>query len=153
MSSAGLRAWIVVLLLVLAATSVRAIDQEPPLQDPERQALYERLTHEVRCLVCQNQTVADSTAPLAADLRREIYAMVEEGRSEEDIKTFLLDRYGDFVLYKPRFLFSTALLWLAPGLLLLAGALAIGVVVRRRAALPADQDADENPPAATGTGA
>lgn len=153
MSSAGLRAWIVVLLLVLAATSVRAIDQEPPLQDPERQALYERLTHEVRCLVCQNQTVADSTAPLAADLRREIYAMVEEGRSEEDIKTFLLDRYGDFVLYKPRFLYSTALLWLAPGLLLLAGALAIGVVVRRRAALPADQDADENPPAATGTGA
>jgi len=152
-SSAGLRAWIVVLLLVLAATSVRAIDQEPPLQDPERQALYERLTHEVRCLVCQNQTVADSTAPLAADLRREIYAMVEEGRSEEDIKTFLLDRYGDFVLYKPRFLYSTALLWLAPGLLLLAGALAIGVVVRRRAALPADQDADENPPAATGTGA
>lgn len=153
MSSAGLRAWIVVLLLVLAATSVRAIDQEPPLQDPERQALYERLTHEVRCLVCQNQTVADSTAPLAADLRREIYAMVEEGRYEEDIKTFLLDRYGDFVLYKPRFLYSTALLWLAPGLLLLAGALAIGVVVRRRAALPADQDADENPPAATGTGA
>ncbi|GIK34083.1 MAG: hypothetical protein AMXMBFR45_19850 [Gammaproteobacteria bacterium] len=153
MSSAGLRPWAVALLLVLAATSVRAIDQEPPLPDPERQALYERLTHEVRCLVCQNQTVADSTAPLAADLRREIYAMVAEGRSEEDIKTFLLDRYGDFVLYKPRFLFSTALLWLAPGLLLLAGAAAIGVVVRRRAALPADQDADENPPAGTGSGA
>lgn len=123
------------------------------MQDPGRQALYERLTHEVRCLVCQNQTVADSTAPLAADLRREIYAMVGEGRSEEDIKTFLLDRYGDFVLYKPRFRFTTALLWLAPGLLLLAGALVIGVVVRRRARLPADQDADENPPAATGSGA
>ena len=153
MSHVGYRSWMAALVLALVAASALAIDQEPPMQDPERQALYERLTHEVRCLVCQNQTVADSTAPLAADLRREIYAMVGEGRSEEDIKTFLLDRYGDFVLYKPRFRFTTALLLLAPGLLLLAGALVIGVVVHRRATLPADQDADENPPAATGSDA
>lgn len=152
MNSAGCGAWLRALLLALAAMPAWAIDQEPPMQDPARQALYERLTHEVRCLVCQNQTVADSTAPLAADLRREIHAMVVQGRSEDDIKHFLLDRYGDFVLYKPRFGAATALLWLAPGMLLLAGAVTLAIVVRRRASLPADQDADENPPATTGSG-
>jgi len=143
--------WITGLLLVLLAPGSWALDPEPPLADPARQALYEQLTHEVRCLVCQNQTVADSTAPLAADLRREIHAMVAAGRSEDEIKTFLLDRYGDFVLYRPRLQASTVMLWLAPALLLLAGALTLGVVVWRRAALPSDQDADENPPATTGT--
>ncbi len=139
------------LVLVLLAAGAWAIDPEPVLADATRQALYERLTHEVRCLVCQNQTVADSTAPLAADLRREIHAMVAAGKDEEEIKVFLLDRYGDFILYKPRFQASTALLWLAPVLLLLAGMITLALVVRRRAALPSDQDADENPSAGAGT--
>lgn len=121
-----------------------AIDSEAPLEDPSRQALYEDLINEVRCLVCQNQTIGDSTAPLAADLRREVRRLVEEGRAEPEIKTFLLDRYGDFVLYRPRFMSTTALLWLAPLLLLILGALALALIIRRRRTLPADVDADEN---------
>jgi cytochrome c-type biogenesis protein CcmH len=144
------RRWLAAAAGVLLALNAWAIDPEPVMEDPGRQALYDRLTHEVRCLVCQNQTVADSTAPLAADLRREIRTMVVEGKSEGEIKTFLLDRYGDFVLYKPQFKVTTALLWLAPALLLVIGAITLGMVLRRRASLPSDQDADENPPAAAG---
>lgn len=133
-----------------------AIDTDPKLADPVQQATYERLTNEVRCLVCQNQTIGDSSAPLAADLRREIREMVEAGRSEEEIKVFLLERYGDFVLYKPRFKTSTAALWLAPFLLLLVGGLGLLRIIRRRAGLPVPADdelantSDEPPPAAKG---
>lgn len=119
-----------------------AIDTDPKLADPVRREIYERLTNEVRCLVCQNQTIGDSSAPLAADLRREIRLMIEAGRSEEEIKEFLLERYGDFVLYKPRFKPSTAALWLAPGMLLLIGAFGLRQVIRRRAALPVPADDD-----------
>jgi cytochrome c-type biogenesis protein CcmH len=124
------------------------MDADSKLSDPVQQQTYERLTHEVRCLVCQNQTIADSSAPLAADLRREIREMLEAGRSESEVKTFLLDRYGDFVLYKPRFKGSTAVLWLAPLLLLLVGGFALIRILQRRAALPAPSDDDEGPPAA-----
>jgi cytochrome c-type biogenesis protein CcmH len=134
----------VLLGALLFSNGATAIDSEAPIADPARQELYEELIHEVRCLVCQNQTIGDSTAPLAADLRREIRRMVVEGRSEDDIKSFLLDRYGDFVLYRPRFQETTALLWLAPALLLAIGALTLGLIVRRRAVLPSDVDADEN---------
>ena len=79
-----------------------AIDASDSLTDANQQAAYEKIINEVRCLVCQNQTIADSSAPLAEDLRREIRAMVEEGNSETDIKVFLVERYGDFVLYRPR---------------------------------------------------
>lgn len=133
------------LCMLVASGGAVAIDDEPPLADPARQSLYESLIHEVRCLVCQNQTIGDSTAPLAADLRREIRQMVEEGKSETEIKSFLLDRYGDFVLYRPRFMGSTVLLWLAPLVLLLVGAATLGRVILRRRALPADMDADEGP--------
>lgn len=151
MSSMDLRRWLVCCLLMLLLPAAWAIDPEPIIEDPARQELYEQLTHEVRCLVCQNQTVADSTAPLAADLRREIHALVVAGRSEDEIKTFLLDRYGDFVLYKPRFQGTTAVLWLAPLLLLLGGATVLALVVRRRATLPSDEDADENTSTAAGS--
>ncbi|MEO7386680.1 MAG: cytochrome c-type biogenesis protein [Gammaproteobacteria bacterium] len=129
--------------VMLGAGPGNAIDIDARFSDPVQQATYERLTSEVRCLVCQNQTIGDSTAPLAADLRREIHEMIEAGRSEEEIKTFLLDRYGDFVLYKPRFKGSTAALWLAPVLLLLLGALALGRIIRRRASLPVPLDDDD----------
>lgn len=129
---------------IVAIPPAWAVDAEPPIEDPGEKALYDELLHEVRCLVCQNQAVGDSTAPLAADLRREIRRMVLEGKSESDIKTFLLERYGDFILYRPQFKATTALLWLAPLLLLLIGAVALGRVLRRRAELPADVDADEN---------
>jgi cytochrome c-type biogenesis protein CcmH len=139
------------LLAVLAATAVvattsRAIDTGGPIEDPEQAILYEQLIHEVRCLVCQNQTVGDSTAPLAADLRREIRRLVTEGRTEDEITSFLLERYGDFVLYRPRFQATTALLWLAPLLLLVVGGVTLTRILRRRAAMPRDVDADESGP-------
>ena len=124
------------------------MDAESKLPDPAQQEIYDRLTHEVRCLVCQNQTIADSSAPLASDLRREIREMIAAGRSEAEVKTFLLDRYGDFVLYKPRFITSTALLWLAPLLLLLVGGFGLRRIIQRRADLPVPADDEEGPPAA-----
>ncbi len=123
-------------LVALGIQPAAAIDDEVPLADPAQQALYISLIREVRCLVCQNQTVADSNSPLAADLRREIRAMVEAGKSKDEIKRFLLERYGDFVLYRPRFNADTALLWLAPALLLVGGATALWRTIRRRARLP-----------------
>jgi cytochrome c-type biogenesis protein CcmH len=129
---------------VLMMAAAGAIDSDEPIEDPGQAALYERLIHEVRCLVCQNQTIGDSTAPLAADLRKEIRRMVVEGKSEAEIEQFLLERYGDFVLYRPRFQASTAPLWLAPLLLLGAGALTLILVLRRRATLPHDIDADDD---------
>ena len=143
------RALPVAVLLLLAGPAC-AIDAEAPPADPAQRQLYDSLVHEVRCLVCQNQTIGDSTAPLAADLRREIRRMVEEGRSESEIKAFLLDRYGDFVLYRPRVQATTVLLWVAPLALLLIGAITLLRVTRRRARLPADVDADV-PTADTGS--
>ena len=137
-----------VLLLALGPGFILAMDTDARLSDPVQQETYERLTHEVRCLVCQNQTIADSSAPLASDLRREIRQMLEDGQSETEVKTFLLDRYGDFVLYKPRFKATTAALWLAPLLLLLIGGVGLGRIIRRRAGLPVPTDNDEGPPAA-----
>jgi len=138
------------LCLLVVGGLARAIDAEPPLQDPEREALYQQLVHEVRCLVCQNQTVGDSTAPLAADLRRELRRLVMEGQSEDEIKRFLLDRYGDFVLYKPQFSGATALLWLAPVIFLGAGVGILLIVVYRRRSLPVDIDADATGPETRG---
>jgi cytochrome c-type biogenesis protein CcmH len=140
---------VLALNLTLVALPGLAMDPEPALADPDQQAVYERLTDEVRCLVCQNQTIGDSSAPLAADLRREIRQMIEAGQSETAIKTFLLERYGDFVLYRPRFMPTTALLWLAPVLLLLIGGLGLRRIIQRRAALPVPSDDEDGPPAAT----
>jgi len=131
-----------VLMLCFGLCSAYALDTHKPLNNPEQQELYERLTKEVRCLVCQNQAIGDSSAPLAADLRREVWEMVAAGQSEQQIKTFLTDRYGDFVLYKPRYAGPAALLWLAPGLLLLFGGFVLWRVVRRRMTLPVNLDND-----------
>ncbi len=121
-------------------SAVQALDTHEVLPDPKQQALYEKLTNEVRCLVCQNQTIGGSNAPLAADLRREIREMVIAGQNEQQIKTFLTDRYGDFVLYKPRFGGPALLLWFAPALLLIFGGLVMWRIVRRRTNLPVNLD-------------
>lgn len=129
------------LLLLLLPLQLWAIDPSEKLADPEQQALYETITKEVRCLVCQNQSIADSTAPLAADLRREIKKMIVDGQSETQIKDFLVERYSDFILYKPRFRSWNLLLWLAPIAFLLIGSLAFLRIVSRRKQLPIDKDA------------
>ena len=135
------------LLLALLPTALPAIDTTEPIADPEQRELYEQLTDEVRCLVCQNQTIADSNAPLATDLRREIRAKVEAGQSEAEIKTFLTDRYGDFVLYRPRFDGPALLLWLTPALLLLAAAVWLWRIILRRSDLPITSDEEDAPEA------
>lgn len=131
-------AWLATLLLV--AASAVAIDAEAPLPDPAMQSRYERLARELRCLVCQNETIADSTAPLAADLRRELRRMISAGRSDEEVREFLTARYGDFVLYRPPVTSRTWLLWAAPGLLLLV-ALGTAVTIITRKARAARQNA------------
>ena len=121
----------------LAATLVffafSALAQEPLVfDDPEQETRYKELTGELRCVVCQNQNLADSDAPLAQDLRKEIYNMMQAGQSNEQIKTFLVDRYGDFVLYRPAMEGNTLALWLMPGVLLGVGAIAVFFTVRNR---------------------
>ena len=132
-----------ILLLVavlFAASTALAIDQDKRFEDPEMQARYEKLISEVRCLQCQNQSIKDSNVSLAADLRREIARMIEEGQTDEEIADFLVTRYGEFALYRPRTTGKTLVLWLAPFLLVLFGGFALVRVVRHRMSLPIDDD-------------
>jgi len=117
---------------ILVACSAFAIDAEK-LDDPVLQARYEKLVHELRCLVCQNETIADSNATLAADLRKELREMMKAGKTDAEIRAFLTERYGDFVLYLPPVAPRTWLLWAAPALLLFGGAAVAALVVVRRA--------------------
>jgi cytochrome c-type biogenesis protein CcmH len=112
--------------------------------DPAVERRLKDLGEELRCLVCQNQTIADSNAPLALDLRNQIRAQVKQGKTDDEIRRYMTDRYGDFVLYKPPFKATTALLWVGPFALVAAGVLVFFVVVRRRggeAGAPAPLDA------------
>jgi cytochrome c-type biogenesis protein CcmH len=119
-------AW-VVLGAALLAPLAWAADQPPQAVDPDR--LY-RLTSELRCLVCQNESLADSNAPLAIDLKNEIRARMASGQSDAEIKKFLTDRYGNFVIYRPPFDATTLLLWLGPLLLAAGGLFAVWRTVR-----------------------
>ncbi|UTW07344.1 cytochrome c-type biogenesis protein [Pseudomonas benzenivorans] len=120
-----------VLGLALLGTAQAAIDTYEFANEAERQR-YRSLVEELRCPKCQNQNIADSDAPIAMDLRAEIYRMLEEGQSDEQIIDFLVARYGDFVLYKPPVTSRTLLLWYGPAGLLLAGFVLLGVIVLRR---------------------
>jgi cytochrome c-type biogenesis protein CcmH len=131
------------LLILLAVGVAQAIDTDQAFSDPGLQARYEKIIDEVRCLKCQNQTIKDSNAFLAADLRREIRRMLEEGMSDAEIYDFLVERYGEFALYRPRASGKTLILWLAPAVLLLGGGLMLVQILRRRAALPIE-DADSD---------
>ncbi len=120
------------LLLFGALGTAFAIDAERAFDDPVLQQRYENLNRELRCLVCQNQTIADSNAGLAADLRREVHDLIAAGKTDDEIRDFMIERYGDFVLYRPRMTATNFLLWAAPVLLLAIGGLAVVRVVRRR---------------------
>ncbi|MGZ8137214.1 MAG: cytochrome c-type biogenesis protein [Methylococcaceae bacterium] len=123
-------------LLIVSPVTVMAIDSQK-FASPEQQEVYESLTSELRCLVCQNQTIGDSNAELAADLRRQVLEMLQQGKSKQEILQFMTDRYGDFVLYNPPFKAKTGLLWLGPALFLLVGLIAVFLVIRRKKATPA----------------
>jgi len=119
-------------VILTMLTSV-VLAQEPLVFDTtEQEARFIKLTTELRCTVCQNQNLADSDAPLAQDLRKEIHKMMLAGQNNDQITTFLVDRYGDFVLYRPAMKGNTLALWLIPGVLLGIGAITIFFTVRSR---------------------
>ena len=123
---------VVVMALLFACTFAHAVDPLP-FKDRAEELRFQALAKQLRCLVCQNESLADSNAPLAADLRRDVFEQMQAGKSDDEIKTWLTARYSDFVLYDPPLHAATSLLWFGPALLVLAGALAIVVIVRRRA--------------------
>jgi len=135
-----MRKFVVFIAAVLLTSPLYAIDQEKRFDDPELQARYEQLISEVRCLQCQNQSIKDSNVSLAADLRREIARMIEEGQTDEQIAEFLVTRYGEFALYRPRTTGKTLFLWVAPFLLVLLGGFALFRVLKHRMSLPIDDD-------------
>lgn len=133
-----------VLLVLFAVAAAFAIDAGTAFDDPAMQARYEKIISEVRCLVCQNQTVKDSNAFLAGDLRREIRRMLSEGKTDAEIYDFLVVRYGDFVLYRPRMSGKTMVLWIAPFVLIAIGGLIAFGVIRGRMAMSVDDDTDSD---------
>ncbi len=121
-------------LALVTAGAVWAVDPTE-LPDPRLQARYVALTHELRCMQCQNESLADSPVELAADLRREVRDQLLAGKSDNDIRAWMSARYGDFILFRPRYSLRNAWLWGAPAALLLIGALVSWRVVRNRGAL------------------
>ncbi|MDH4229717.1 MAG: cytochrome c-type biogenesis protein CcmH [Nitrospirota bacterium] len=115
-----------------------AREAAPVAEDPVVEARLKTLASNLRCLVCQNQTLADSEASLAEDFRREIRTLIKEGKSDDEIVAFLVDRYGDFVRYRPPFKATTALLWFGPLLLLVGGLTVLVITLRRRRATPVE---------------
>ena len=121
---------------LLAGRVAFAVDPSA-LANPALQARYLALTHELRCVVCQGETIADSNAWLASDLRRQVRELLVAGKSDDDIRDYMVARYGDYILLKPPFSVRTAWLWLAPGVLLIIGAIVAVRIVRQRSALVA----------------
>ena len=130
-------ALIAAIAFVSATAPARSVFEPRGFSSPENERLYHALVDELRCLVCQNQTIAESNADLASDLRREVYRMVEGGRSADEIAGFMVARYGDFVLYRPPLRTGTILLWAGPFLLAAIGLTVLAVHLRRRRRTPA----------------
>jgi len=126
---------LVAMLLCLAALCAGAAEAPPAAADPALEARMLRIAAELRCLVCQNQTLADSNAALAVDLREQLRTMLRQGRSEAQVLQYMTDRYGDFVRYRPPMQPRTWLLWFGPAVLLAAGLGALSLVLRRRSRL------------------
>lgn len=122
------------------SASAVAIDTGQAFDDPELQARYENIISQVRCLKCQNQSIKDSNVFLAADLRREIRRLLAEGKTDQEVFDFLVERYGEFALYSPRKSGKTLVLWAAPFLLLVVGGIAGTRIIRRRMDMPLDDE-------------
>jgi len=135
---------ILMMTLILSATVMAQVAPvlEPLIFDtPQQEERFNALTLELRCTVCQNQNLADSDATLAHDLRRKVYDMLMSGKTNDEIKQYMVERYGDFVLYRPPVQSNTYLLWLAPLIMLLAGGFVLRSSIKNRSAL---LDADDN---------
>jgi cytochrome c-type biogenesis protein CcmH len=147
-SHTGLLALALALALTVALAGIGDAFAEPPaagldahgqLQDPALQARFESIAKELRCLQCQNESIADSNADLARDLRRQVREMLVAGKSDDAIFSFMTDRYGEFVRFAPPLTPKTALIWGAPFFMLLLGGLIIYRVVRQRSRMPLDE--------------
>jgi cytochrome c-type biogenesis protein CcmH len=136
-----MRRWSLLIALLatalLMAAPARAADAQNVAADPALEARVNALSAELRCLVCQNQTIADSHAELAVDLKNQVREQLKSGRSEQQVIDYMTQRYGDFVLYRPPFKATTLLLWLGPALLVLIGALLFWRSLKASQALPA----------------
>lgn len=120
-------------LLLIFNIPIYAIDKNPiNLDNAEQEARYQKLTNELRCVVCQNQSVADSNAELAQDVRNLVRNKISEGQTNEQINAFLVERYGDFVLYNPPLTEKTYILWLGPFILLLLAFIILMYFIRRQ---------------------
>lgn len=143
----GLRFWLVVLALLIPAW-LNAKEAVPASENPQLEARVMRIAAELRCLVCQNQTIADSNAGLAVDLRAQVRNMLLQGKSEPEIINYMTARYGDFVLYRPPVKASTLLLWAGPGVMLVGGLGILFVVLRKRSRMDASHFDPDSPDAA-----
>jgi len=148
-SSAALLAALLAAVLgaVVAAASTaaraqapRALDDYGQLQDPALQARFEHITAQLRCLVCQNESIADSNVELASDLRRQVREMLLAGQSDDAIFKFMTDRYGEFVRFNPPLETKTLFIWGAPFVMLLLGVLIVYRIVRQRSRMPLDDE-------------
>jgi len=146
MTAPHARIWPVGIALLLAALSAfaqtdaaRSLDANGQLQDPGLQLRFENITKELRCLVCQNESIADSNVELASDLRRQVREMLIAGQSDDAIFKFMTDRYGEFVRFGPPLEAKTLLIWGAPFIALLLGAIIIYRVARNRSRMPLDE--------------
>jgi cytochrome c-type biogenesis protein CcmH len=141
---AALREVLALMCLFLSMSVVSANEAAPAAADPVLDARMMKIASELRCLVCQNQTIADSHADLAIDLRAQVRELLQKGQTNQQITDYMTARYGDFVLYRPPFKNTTALLWVGPGVMLVAGLLVLVLVLRRRSRMPdARFEADE----------
>lgn len=146
------RAVMAILLLalmpLLATAQVGTVADPPRFNTPAEAERFHALTEELRCVKCQNQSLADSNAQIAQDLRQEVLLLMRQGKTDSQIKHYLVARYGEFVLYQPRVEPSTWLLWFGPAALLLAGGIVVAGIVRKRSAgklaPAADNRADDN---------
>lgn len=126
---------VITLILCLLALPAMAVVEYHPFDDTAREQAYQTLISELRCLVCQNQTIADSNADLAKDLRQQVYDMLQQGKSQQDVVDFMTQRYGDFVMYRPAFSLKTGLLWLGPIAFLLIGIITVVLLARHKKAV------------------
>lgn len=135
-----MRRLLILTVALFSMAPVAAIDTGQAFDDPVLQARYEKLISEVRCLKCQNQSIKDSNVFLASDLRREIRRLIAEGKTDAEVVDFLVTRYGEFALYRPRATGKTLVLWIAPFLLVLFGGYAMFRIVRHRMSMPIGED-------------
>jgi len=129
------------LVLAVGVSNVEAVDPTQ-MPTPELQQRYLALTHELRCMQCQNESIADSPVDLAADLRRQVHDMLLAGKSDDDVRDYMVARYSEFILFRPRMNWRNAWLWLTPGVLIVIGVIVAFRIIKQRASLV---DADNEP--------